>query len=168
MDIQNHRFILPRIVIIFIILGAIGLVGGIGVGWYISNAAVVARQEVIKKVPFQTYTATAWPDGFVLDNGSTAYDNDAYVFTLSNANGGRISVSQQKRPDDAKLALFMERYLPRKQEVAGAPYKSWISDFPPGGTILGVEAEDTWIVVTTTKKQANTQLQEVAKKLQKS
>ena len=148
-----------------IILGLAGAGLGAGIGWYGAHAGAVSQEKVIKQVPFQTYTIQSWPDGYKIDEASIAYDNGAYVFNLGDGNH-TIQISQQKMPEASKLEEFMTKYLPRKKQLTGTPFESWVSDFPPGGTILGVKAEETWIVVITTQKNAGELLKAMAEKLE--
>jgi hypothetical protein len=123
--------------------------------------------EAAKQVLFSIYMPSKLPSGYHINPDSYESRQGVLVFSAQNNTGDHITFSMQARPQDYDFSSFYQRSLKETKKVIGAPYSAVIGKAENDTTLLSIEADRTWLIITSRAQNPNQNLEFIAKHIVK-
>lgn len=154
--------------VLMVAAGMIVILGSVITAYSLFNQPIKIPSEVRERVLFPIYLPSSLPQDFTIDKDSYDTRQNVLIFSAVSEHGDRLTFSEQPKPTDFDINAFHQRSLKNAKSLSGTPFTSVLGDTENGGKLLSVQAEGTWILVSSKSAQATEDLTLVAKKLQKS
>lgn len=131
----------------------LALVVGVVVFVRSQTMAVTVPASIEQQAVFAIYVPTALPGSYQIVPESWGNEEGVVVYSLRNASGGNIALTEQSVPANFDFTGFYESQMKDIRRVDGATYESVIGgssvNADAKSRLLSIRAEDTWVLVST-------------------
>lgn len=134
--------------------------------WQNTTAPRVPR-DIAKQALFAIYMPSKLPSGYKINPDSYESRQGVLMFSAQNNKKGHINFSLQARPQSYDFSALYERSLKDTRKVPNTPYPAFIGKAENNTTMLSIEADRTWLIITTRTPNTEQDLEFIAKHLVK-
>jgi hypothetical protein len=121
--------------------------------------------SITRKVLFPIYVPERLPPGFRVDAASYEVTRDVLLFVAADQVGNIIVFTEQSKPQDFDIQAFYQNSLNQPQSVTGSSHPSIIGKSDNGNWLLSVQADTTWLIITTKAPNPQRTLEFIAQQL---
>lgn len=154
-----------RIITWVVIIALFVLVGsgaGMGIGWYLSQQALLLPAHITSQLKFTPHIPKQLPPGYALDISSTQVDKGVLVLYLKNTADQQIVFTEQPRPTNQNFDNFYLQNIANSERMENVVYESVLGELPAGGYMLSVLTDATWLLISTGAPNGKAALRHIA------
>lgn len=146
-------------------LAAAGL-GGYA-SWQANHHSPTVPASLAQQVLFPIYMPTSLPHGFTINPDSYQNSEGALLFYATNASADKIIFTEQIKPPDFNFADFYRKSLSNSRSVPGTPFTSIIGTSEDKTALMSIQADPTWLLITSKASHASDYFEYIAKRLKR-
>ena len=132
-----------------------------------SPSAARVPDVVSETVLFPIYMPAKLPAGYTIDPTSYNSSQGVLLFVASNQKNQKIIFTEQPKPQEFDIPAFYQKSLTDPRSVPRSTYPSIIGKSDKDTWLLSVQADTTWIIVTTKIPKPEAALAVIARSLQR-
>lgn len=157
---QKRRVGWLSIAVVGIVAAIIG--GGL---WSLSQNNSSRIPQKFLSLPFQLYEPDELPAGMSIDGGSFSATSQALTYSIRDAVGQQLVVTEQPKPSLKEIEEFYSGQLSESSTFTTQIGQGTIGSFEGSG-LVGILTDETWILIRSVSNMDTDQLKQIAVQFQ--
>jgi hypothetical protein len=165
-DISLPRLTRPAIAGL-IAAGVLAAGTGAFISWQTTQRPPAVPKAVAQKLLFPVYVPHSLPAGYQIDPDTFQSQAGVLLFVAKNSDGEKFIFSEQAKPQDFDLGQFYQKSLSNTRSLSDVPFATIFGQADQKTWLMSIQADATWVIVTTKSAHPESDFEAIAKRLRK-
>lgn len=149
-----------RMLVVGIVIAMSAVIVGCSL-WFLSRGDSSRLPEKFFSLPFQLYEPDWLPPGMSIDSDSFGASSQALTFSIRDATGQQLVVTEQPKPSQKEIEEFYAGQLLESSTFTTPAGQGTIGSFE-GSALTGILTNETWILIRSVSNVDASQLKQIA------